>query len=64
MIDDGALVRCAVDAFGTVAKAFEDAGYNVVEQKLVYEPMQTIDVHRTGAGKEAGEDAGRVRRQR
>ncbi len=44
MIDEGALIHCAVDSFGTVAKTFEDAGYNVVEQKLVYEPMQTIEI--------------------
>ena len=44
MIDDGALIHSAVDSFGTVAKAFEDAGFSVVEQRLVYEPMQTIEV--------------------
>ncbi len=44
MVDDGALVHCPVDAFGTVARAFEDGGFTVAEQRLVYEPLQTIEV--------------------
>jgi YebC/PmpR family DNA-binding regulatory protein len=42
--EDGALIQCSADAFGTVANAVEHANITVVEQKLIYQPNQSVEI--------------------
>ena len=44
MIDDGALIHCPFDELGTIGNALLASGFNVQEQKQVYEPNQSINV--------------------
>lgn len=44
MIDDGAVITCAPDMLGTIARSLEQAGIVVAEQRMVYEPQQKVAV--------------------
>jgi YebC/PmpR family DNA-binding regulatory protein len=44
MIDDGALVFCAVDTLGTCANGLTQAGLAVREQRIVFEPGTMVSV--------------------
>jgi YebC/PmpR family DNA-binding regulatory protein len=44
MIDEGAIIHCPFDELGTVANRLQEAGYDVKEQKAVFEPDTTVKV--------------------
>jgi len=44
MIDDGALVYCAVDMLGTCANECSNQGLDVRETRIVFEPNTTVQV--------------------
>lgn len=44
MVDDGAVIHCAVDVLGTVANDLAQRGLDVGEQRLVYEPNTMVEI--------------------